>query len=119
MYDYHIFIVVAIFTLLDIVTGLIQAIKNKCLQSSIGRDGIFHKSAFALAIVLAVAIEYAMVYIDLGFTIPLVIPCCSLICIIEIISICENICKINPALADNAFMELFHINTKKDDEKEE
>lgn len=105
--DWHIPLITLCFMCSDIVFGLLQATKNKCLDSSKMRDGLFHKIGFIGAIVLAYLCEYALAYIDLGFTAPLVIPVCVFICLTEAVSILENLGKLAPELATNEFLKLF------------
>ena len=111
--DWHVALIVIAFIVLDVVTGVIQAIKNKTLDSSVMRDGLFHKSAFLIAIALAYACEYAMPYLDLGFTLPIVNLVCIYICLTEVVSVLENLGKINPELANSKFLSFF--NSSKDD----
>ena len=106
-YDYHIFMVVAMFILLDMISGLMQAIKNKVVSSSLMRNGIIHKFSFVLAIALAYACEYGMIYLDLGFTVPIMTTTCVVICLTELVSILENLGKLNPELQNKKFMHIF------------
>ena len=52
-----------------------------------------------------------VVHRDLGFNVPLVIPACVLIFAMEVVSILENIVKINPDLENEEIVKLF-TNTK-------
>lgn len=113
--EWHILIVVLIFIVLDVVTGIIKAVMKKELNSTVMRNGLFHKSAFLLAIALAYACEYGMLFLDLGFTMPIVAAVCIYICLTETVSILENLGEINPELANNKFMELF-ASTKGDND---
>lgn len=119
--DYHIFAIVAGFIILDIITGFSQAVRNKTVDSTIMRLGLWHKSAYVLAIVLALLCEYATLYLNLGFTLPITTPVCAFICATEIVSIIENLGKINPELLDNGFLDFFSQNKtrRKDDNEEE
>lgn len=113
--DWHILIVVLIFIILDVVTGIIKAVMKKELNSTVMRNGLFHKSAFLLAIAFAYACEYGMLFLDLGFTMPIVAAVCIYICLTETVSILENLGEINPELTNNKFMELF-ASTKGDND---
>ena len=79
----------------DIISGFLNALKTKTVQSLKMREGLWHKCGFLLILTLAFGIQYAQTLIDLGFTIPLVIPVCSYIIVGETISILENINKIS------------------------
>lgn len=103
----EIIIIVLIFIVLDFVSGIIKAIKEQNLDSTKMREGLFHKLGFILAIILAIAIEYAMLHMELGFTLPIADGVCIFIVLTEIVSILENICGINPQLNKNAFLKIF------------
>lgn len=116
--DWHILIVVLLFIVLDVVTGIIKAVMKKELNSTVMRNGLFHKSAFLLAIAFAYACEYGMMFLDLGFTMPIVAAVCIYICLTETVSILENLGEINPELANNKFMKIFaSVETGDDDAK--
>lgn len=106
-FDWHILVVVLVFIVIDVITGVLQAVKNKALDSTVMRDGLFHKSAFLLAIVFAYTCEYGMQYLDLGFSMPIVAAACIYVCLTETVSILENLAKLNPELANSKFMQLF------------
>ena len=93
----------------DLATGLLQAVLNKCLDSTKMRDGLKHKCGFIVTILLAGGIEWCMQYVDLGFTLPLFVPACVYVVSTEIISIFENACKMNPELAGSKLAQLFNI----------
>ena len=61
-----------------------------------------------MCIVLAWCIEMFVMHVpDLGFNVPLVIPACVLIFAMEVVSILENIIKINPDLENEEIVKLF------------
>ena len=96
--DWHIIAIVLAFILMDIITGIAQAAKNKELDSSKMRDGLFHKIGFMFAVVLSCLCEYAMMWLDLGFDIPMIGGVCTFICLTELVSILENIALLAPEL---------------------
>ena len=99
--------------LLDVISGFIAAIKNRELSSTKMREGFFHKCSLVMCIVLAWCIEMFVMHVpDLGFNVPLVIPTCVLIFAMEVVSILENIIKINPDLENEEIVKLF-TNAKK------
>ena len=100
------------FIALDLLTGFAQAVANKMMNSTKMRDGLWHKCGFVLVMLLAALIEWAMRYIDLGFTLPLFVPVCVFIMLTEIVSIFENICKLSPELASSKLAQLFKIDVK-------
>ena len=105
--DYHVFAIVAGFIVLDVVSGFSQACVNKTVDSSVMRRGLWHKSAYILTIFAALLCEYSTIYMDLGFTVPLTAPVCAFICATELVSIIENIGRINPDLAGSKIFEYF------------
>lgn len=94
-----IYLIVAIFVILDIVTGFLKAAYKKEINSTILREGLFHKLSEVFAIVVSVAIEYAAHYLDIGANIPIAGVVIGYISVMEVISIIENLCYINPTLA--------------------
>ena len=94
--------------LLDVISGFIAAIKNHEVSSTKMREGLFHKCSLVMCIVLAWCIEMFVMHVpDLGFNVPLVIPACVLIFAMEVVSILENITKINPDLENEEIVKLF------------
>lgn len=98
-----------VFIALDVVSGILKAVKAKNISSSVARDGVFHKSAYVLLIFCAVAAEWGMTYMNLGFSLPMTIGVCTLISATEIFSIVENAAELNPDLKGTKLLELFNI----------
>lgn len=114
MFNYPAMAFTLVFIIFDCMTGFIQALANKNLSSSKMREGVKHKGAFVLVVVLAVLCEYAMSYVpDLGFDVPLVTPVCVYLIITEIVSIFENIGKMNSDILNNKLFQLFAIADKR------
>ena len=90
-----VYIVVLCFILFDIVTGIIKAIYTKKLNSTVLRQGLFHKIAEIITVFGTGLMQFGMVYVDLGVDIPLLPVVSSYICIMEIISIMENLAQVN------------------------
>ena len=113
--DIHwaIIIIACCFMLLDLVTGFLQAVVNKCVESTKMKNGLMHKCGFLLAIIFGMLCEYAMNYIDLGFTLPIQDAVCGFIILTEVVSNLENLAKISPELSNAKFMKIFN----RDDEK--
>lgn len=91
-------IIVLGFMVFDVVTGLIKAGYNGNYNSAIMRQGGFHKSMEVMAMAVAYFVEYAIVYINIGVDVPAVPAVTVYICIMELISILENICAVNPQM---------------------
>lgn len=100
-------IVTFLFMLLDVVTGLIKALKTRSFNSSIMKEGMFSKSGSILLIILGLIGEYSINYIDLGITVPLVTVFCGYISLMEIGSIIENIGQLNPDILPNTIKQYF------------
>ena len=101
--------VALIFNGLDLTSGVIAAVKNKNLKSAKMRDGLFKKAGFLLVYLLAFLIDFEGSRV--GFTIsvatlPIVV---SFTCLTEVISIIENVSKINSDLLPEKLLSLFHI----------
>lgn len=106
--QWPVIIIACCFMLLDILTGFTQAVVNKCVDSQVMKKGLMHKCGFLLAIMFGCLCEYTMVYIDMGFTLPIQNTVCIYIIATEIISILENLSKISPELSDAKFMSIFN-----------
>ena len=91
-------IIVLGFIAFDVVTGLIRAGYNGNYNSAIMRRGGFHKSMEVMAMAVAYFVEYAIVYVNIGVDVPAVPAVTVYICIMELISILENICAVNPQM---------------------
>lgn len=111
---YPIFVALG-FNALDILTGLVSAIKNKDIKSAKLRDGLFKKVGFIFCYFTAWLVDgYGGV---IGFKLGVsILPVIVLyVCTTELVSILENISKINSDLLPGKLMELFHIsNTRKE-----
>lgn len=93
-----IFIVVAVFILFDIITGIIKALYNHSIDSTYLRKGLFHKLSEIIAVAGCGLLDFETHYIDFGFEIPILKPVAMYICVMELISIIENICEVNEPL---------------------
>ena len=93
-----IYVTVAIFIVFDILTGLITAAYHKNINSTKLRMGLYHKMSEILTVIGATALEYGMQYINLNIDIPIVKGVVTYICIMELISIMENLGELNPQL---------------------
>lgn len=92
------YITVAIFILFDIVTGLITAFYHRNLNSTKLRMGLYHKMSEILTVIGAAGLEYGLQYINLNIDIPIVKGVVTYICVMELISIMENLGELNPQL---------------------
>lgn len=93
------YITVCCFILFDIITGITKALYQDGLNSTYLRKGLYHKLSELLAIAGAGLLEYGIKYVELGFDIPMLKAVAVYICTMELVSILENLCEINPSLA--------------------
>ena len=100
-------IIVLVFIILDCVTGILQACKNKELNSTKMRNGFFNKVAFIMVMCLAIICDYTMLFIDIGLNIHLLKVVSIYIVTTEIISILENIGRMNPSILPSKVKEMF------------
>lgn len=91
-------LIVLLMILMDVITGIMQACKNKTLNSTVLREGLWHKLAEIVAIVFAYLVSFVPDAFDINVSLPLLTPVCVYIVIMEIISVLENICLMNGQL---------------------
>lgn len=108
--------IVAVLIVFDYASGLLKAIMQHDVSSTKMRDGLWHKCGFVLVMALAEIIEHAQVYLDLGYTVPLVVPAGVYIALTEISSILENLSEINPEIAGSPLLQLFRTKKAADDD---
>ena len=90
-----------LFIILDVFSGLAAAYARREVESPKLRQGLWHKVGYVFVLFCSIVIEWAMSKgMDLGFNIPLVMPICVWISLMEIVSTLENSAKINPDLAN-------------------
>lgn len=100
-------VIAGVFILLDLLTGLIKAFKQKSYTSSVMREGLFHKAGSLLVIGFGYIVDYAQTIIDLGIKIPVSTSICVYIILMEIGSIIENVCIINPKILPDKIKSYF------------
>ena len=93
-----IYIPVAALILLDILTGLMKAVYKEGINSTVLRKGLFHKLSEIVTVAGCGLADYMTTYIDFGFEIHILKPVAIYICIMELISIIENIGEVNEPL---------------------
>lgn len=108
-----IYVLSGAFILLDLVTGLVKAFKEKDYSSTVMRQGLYHKSGSLLCILFGVLVDYSQAYLDLGVNIPVAISICAYICLMEVGSIIENVTAINPEIMPEKLKEYFQKLSKK------
>lgn len=74
-----------LFSLADIITGYIQAIINKNVDSSVMREGLLHKILLIIIMLLAFVMQFAFGLKAISIAV------CLYICLMETVSILENL----------------------------
>lgn len=93
---------------MDIFTGFLGAFVRGCVSSTKMREGIGHKAMLILLIVLAALVQTATLHIgDMGWAVPLIMPACIYIIVMEVASIVENIEAAYPGLSETPLLKLF------------
>lgn len=111
--------IVFLLVLIDYITGVVNAIMQRELSSEKMREGLGHKFTYLAVICVALIVEYGSDYINLGIELPVFIPVCTGICLTEITSIVENCVKINPELSSSNILNIFKVDKKKSNGKED
>lgn len=111
MSQFYPIIVALIFNVFDLITGFVSACKNKNIQSSKLRDGLFKKVGFIFCYFLAWIVDTQGYIIGFKLGIAILPVIILYVCTTELVSIIENICKINTDLVPDKLKELFHINS--------
>lgn len=95
------------FMLIDIVSGIMKAVKTKSWSSSVMREGLLHKMSFILYIVMAILCDFGQGYLELGFSLPITEFVCVYVISTEIGSAIENLSVVNPKLVPEKFKMFF------------
>lgn len=102
---------VVFFIIVDYVTGITKAIMQDNLSSKKMREGLGHKFAHFILVLVAWFIDEIDLHVDLGLPVSVFVCTVGGICLIELTSILENITVINPELAGAPFMQIFSQST--------
>lgn len=93
----------------DIVTGVVYAVKRHKLCSSKIRDGLFKKTGFLFCYLVAYVIDNFGYLIGFNVGVNLLKSMVALAVFAEIVSIAENISKINPNIKKTKLLQLFKV----------
>ena len=102
-----VYLVTGCFILLDLLTGIFKAFMRKEYTSSIMREGLYHKAGSVLCVLFGVLVDYTQKIIDLGITVPIASTICAYIILMEVGSIIENVCLINPEIMPEKLKSYF------------
>ena len=110
-------IAVLIFIIIDYITGVINAALKKNISSQKMREGLGHKATYIILLSVCYTIDAIQLNTELNLPTKLFpIVSCGIL-LIELTSIIENICEINPELKQANFMYIFEKNNTETKEK--
>lgn len=109
--------IVVMFALIviDIVTGVINAYIKGEISSTAMREGAVHKISEIIIVIVCCLCEFMQHEFGIGVDVPTAVAACLFICITEIVSIVENLAKINPAMQDWPIVKQFMMLGEKND----
>lgn len=105
-------IVCGILIIMDIVCGTVAAMRNKELCSSIAREGMYNKIGEAMFLFIGIIANEVLgmpPFDSLGISPDIAYIVAAYIAWMELVSILENICKINPELPFAKILMMFNI----------
>ena len=105
----NIVVIALAFNAMDLVTGISAAVKEKDLESSKLRDGLFKKVGFLFCYVLAILIDNNGIYIGLNISVEILPIVVLYVVTTEIVSIIENISRLNSDLLPEKLLDMFHM----------
>lgn len=107
MFSLIVIVIALAFILLDFLTGIIKALKNKEFTSTKMREGLYHKIGFILTVGFGYLVDFAQGYVDIGVTLPIKEVFSIYIIVAEIGSIIENLGEINPNVLPQSITKHF------------
>lgn len=95
----------------DVISGCAGAIKEGELSSSVFREGLWKKLGSCMVLLLAEAVEHWGIYVgfDEAICTALGLGICGLLAFMEVTSILENACMLNPELPIRRVFALFGV----------
>ena len=112
-------IAVTFFIVTDYITGVAKAIIQDNLSSKKMREGLGHKFAYFILVLVSWFVDMVNLHIQIGLPISVFVCTVGGISLIELTSILENITSINPELKDAPFMNVFTQNSDTPKHKED
>lgn len=115
-------IVCGILIIMDIVCGVVAALRNRELCSSIAREGLYNKIGEAMFLfigIIANEILGVSPFDTLGISPNIAYLVAVYIAWTELVSILENICKINPDMPFAKILLMFNLDLPETADKEE
>lgn len=110
-------VAVLIFIIIDYITGLINAALKNNISSQKMREGLGHKATYIILLSVCYTIDTIQLNTELNLPTKIFpIVSCGIL-LIELTSIIENICEINPELRQAGFMHIFEKNSTETEEE--
>lgn len=100
-------IIVLLFIIIDFISGIICALKNKEFTSGVMRRGLYNKSGELILLGVGYLVSYTMKYYNIGYSSTFYLTVSAYIIIMEISSIIENVGKIYPKLVPYVIRKCF------------
>lgn len=94
------------FMLLDFASGIAKALATGTFKSTKMREGLYHKVGLIICMVMGWGVDFAQRYLDIGITVPVFTAICAYIVLMEIFSIIENVCEINPDIMPEKLLSI-------------
>lgn len=115
--EFYIIVAPMVMACLDLASGYLAAMHNGEVNSTLMFEGLFKKLSEVLAIVVAKATEFAITVFgaaELGMnpSIPVCTAVCIFITVYELVSVVENIGKMNPTIG-SALVRILGIDPSK------
>ncbi len=112
-----VYLIVFLFICFDVLTGVMKALYNGKVSSGCLRKGMIRKFSELVILFGCDLLQYTMVYYDLGLQFSIFKPMGGYICVMEFVSIVENICEIVPQF--NTFFEPYLAKLQKGEKNDE
>lgn len=105
-------VVALVFNGIDLLSGFLAALKNKQVQSSKLRDGLFKKVGFIFCYLVAYIADNYGANFGLNLEVQFLPIVCTYAVLTELASIFENIHKLNPDILPEKLSEIFNLTDK-------
>ena len=113
--DIYISIAVIALIIIDYISGVIAAAYNGELSSRRMKEGLLKKLVYILIMLTCYIVDFTNHKVSLGFTISLYIAVGVGIVLVEITSIFENCCKINPEIKNSNILDIIENHNESKD----
>lgn len=102
-------VVAVVLMVIDIVCGVANAVKEGNVQSSVMRTGLYNKFAEIVLLAVSCILQYGAVDVLDAVGVPEAVfdGVAVYIIVMEVVSILENCCKLNPNMPLSRIMGLF------------